>query len=172
MELIFATVREKQTYFHLPRGIAQLAAKPREFLLRRVRDKPQNPWSTAQSPPVSCAVPAHANMHMLCGMHHRPRWKQHVARAAFRAGIPVAQGIAIPSHTMFTEDYLRESVVDNILSSASGDLTFADLGISPQRVDIGLPIEHVRHFRIGGGSLRFPPSTRCFGWLCCQNLWS
>lgn len=109
---------------------------------------------------MSC-VPAHANMHMLCGMHHRPRWKQHAARAAFRAGIAVAQGIAIPSHTMFTEDYLRESVVDNILSSASGDLTFADLGISPQRVDIGLPIEHVRHFRIGGGSLRFPPSTRC-----------
>jgi NADH dehydrogenase (ubiquinone) 1 alpha subcomplex subunit 9 len=94
VELIFATIREKQTYFHLPEAIAQLAAKPREFLLRR--------------------------------------------------------GIAIPSHTMFTEDYLKEAMVDNILSEAGDDLTFADLGISPQRIDIGLPIEHVRHFRVGG----------------------
>lgn len=37
VELIYATVREKQTYFHLPESIALLAAKPREFLLRRVR---------------------------------------------------------------------------------------------------------------------------------------
>lgn len=63
------------------------------------------------------------------------------------------QGIAIPTHTMFTEDYIKEAVVDNVLSQSSGDLTFADLGINPQRIDIGLPIEHVRHFRIGGGSL-------------------
>lgn len=60
------------------------------------------------------------------------------------------QGIAIPSHTMFTEDYIRESVVDDVLKTAAVDGTFADLGISPQRIDVGLPIEHVRYYRVGG----------------------
>ncbi len=51
---------------------------------------------------------------------------------------------------MFTEDYIREAVVDNVLPATSTDSTFADLGISPQRIDLGLPIEHVRYYRVGG----------------------
>lgn len=60
------------------------------------------------------------------------------------------QGIAIPAHTMFTEDYIREAAEDNVLQTSTADGTFADLGISPQRIDVGLPIEHVRHYRVGG----------------------
>ena len=66
----------------------------------------------------------------------------------------LVQGIAIPTHTMFTEDYIKEAVVDNVLSK-SGVLTFADLGINPQRIDVGLPIEHVRYFRVGGAARRW-----------------
>lgn len=94
VELIYNTVREKYAGLHLPESLALLAAKPREFLLRR--------------------------------------------------------GIAIPSHTMFTEDYIKESVVDNVLNASTADGTFADLGINPQRIDVGLPIEHVRYYRVGG----------------------
>lgn len=60
------------------------------------------------------------------------------------------QGIPIPAHTMFTEDYIREAAVDNVLQTSTADGTFADLGISPQRIDVGLPIEHVRYYRVGG----------------------
>lgn len=37
MELTYNTVREKYAGLHLPESLALLAAKPREFLLRRVR---------------------------------------------------------------------------------------------------------------------------------------
>jgi NADH dehydrogenase (ubiquinone) 1 alpha subcomplex subunit 9 len=94
VQLVYNTVREKNTSFYYPDTLALLAAKPREFLMRR--------------------------------------------------------GIAIPTHTMFTEDYIREAAEDNILQTSTADGTFADLGISPQRIDVGLPIEHVRHYRVGG----------------------
>jgi hypothetical protein len=74
------------------------------------------------------------------------------------------QGIAIPSHTMFTEDYIRESAVDNILQTSAADGTFADLGISPQRIDVGLPIEHVRYYRVGGYDVGAYPSPST--WVC------
>ena len=54
---------------------------------------------------------------------------------------------------MFTEDYLEESVHDLMLEPAPGTLTFSDLGIQPKPIDVGLPIEHVRHYRVGGESL-------------------
>lgn len=72
------------------------------------------------------------------------------------------QGIAIPSHTMFTEDYIKESVVDDIVEPATVDGTFADLGISPQRIDVGLPIEHVRYYRVGGYDVVSHPPTPDF----------
>ena len=50
---------------------------------------------------------------------------------------------------------MLEAVADNVLSP-SGHLTFADLGITPQRIDAGLPLEHVRHYRVGGE----PPAAR------------
>lgn len=82
--------------------------------------------------------------------------------------IPFAmQGIAIPTHTMFTEDYIREAAEDNVLQTSTADGTFADLGISPQRIDVGLPIEHVRHYRVGGydvGACSIP-SAPCLH--CC-----
>ena len=51
---------------------------------------------------------------------------------------------------MFTEDYIAESVHDLVLQPEPGVLTFADLGIAPMRIDRGVPIEHVRHYRVGG----------------------
>lgn len=60
------------------------------------------------------------------------------------------QGIAIPTLTMFTEDYIEEALHDLVLQPQPGVLTFSDLGIVPQRIDYGVPIEHVRHYRVGG----------------------
>ncbi len=65
-------------------------------------------------------------------------------------GCSTMQDISIPITTMFTEDYIKESTHDLVLQPGPGVLTFSDLGITPQRVDKGLPIEHVRHFRVGG----------------------
>ena len=60
------------------------------------------------------------------------------------------QGYAIPTMTMYTEDYIEEALHDVVLAPAPGVLTFSDLGLVPQRIDYGVPIEHVRHFRVGG----------------------
>jgi len=55
----------------------------------------------------------------------------------------------IPVNTMFTVDYADEMQMDAVLP-ASGVLTYADLGITPRKVTMGLPIEHIRHLRSGG----------------------
>lgn len=67
----------------------------------------------------------------------------------------LAKGIPFPAMTMFTEDAIREAMVDCILDPLGSkgkrqQLGFADLGVTPQRIDIGLPIEHMRHYRVGG----------------------
>ena len=54
---------------------------------------------------------------------------------------------------MFTEDYIDEAVHDLVLKPEPGVLTFSDLGMEPQRIDVGVPIEHVRHYRAGGYEL-------------------
>lgn len=58
---------------------------------------------------------------------------------------------------------MLEAVADNVLSP-SGHLTFADLGITPQRIDAGLPLEHVRHYRVGGD----PPVASPLGAGCAS----
>lgn len=63
------------------------------------------------------------------------------------------QGIAIPSLTMYSEDAIREQVADIVLDPSDGLLTFSDLGMTPQRIDIGIPLEHVRYYRVGGALL-------------------
>lgn len=60
------------------------------------------------------------------------------------------KGVPIPTMTMYTEDYIDESAADVVLQPQPGVLTFADLGIEPQQVNHGVPIEHVRHYRVGG----------------------
>jgi len=60
------------------------------------------------------------------------------------------RGVAIPSLTMYSEDAIREQVADIILDPSDGLLTFSDLGMTPQRIDIGIPLEHVRYYRVGG----------------------
>ena len=54
----------------------------------------------------------------------------------------------IPTHTMFTSDYIDELKSDLVVDESA--LGFKDLGIEPQRIDQGVPIEHVRFWRSGG----------------------
>lgn len=61
--------------------------------------------------------------------------------------------VPLPVPTMFTEDYIAEQAQDAVLPE-SGALTFADLDVQPpKKVTLGVPIEHVRHFRVGGYDL-------------------
>lgn len=57
----------------------------------------------------------------------------------------------IPYNTLFTADYLDEMQEDAVLPS--GVLGYADLGITPRKISIGIPIEHIRHYRAGGYDL-------------------
>lgn len=81
------------------------------------------------------------------------------------------QGIGIPALTMYTEDYIREARMDNVLQTSAADGTFADLGISPQRIDVGLPIEHVRYYRVGGYDVgaNSSPTALVFRHLICPS---
>jgi hypothetical protein len=85
------------------------------------------------------------------------RWRNKLSAFAAIGWRLVVQGIPFPAMTMFTEDAIREAMVDCILDPLGSkgkrqQLGFADLGVTPQRIDIGLPIEHMRHYRVGGES--------------------
>ncbi|GAX76358.1 hypothetical protein CEUSTIGMA_g3804.t1 [Chlamydomonas eustigma] len=54
------------------------------------------------------------------------------------------------SNWMFSSDYIDEMMKDKI--TPRGALGFSDLGIMPTKVTEGLPIEPVRHYRVGGYS--------------------
>ena len=58
--------------------------------------------------------------------------------------------ITVSFGTMFTADYIEEQRQDAVLPD-SGVLTFADLDVPPpKKVSVGMPIEHLRYFRVGG----------------------
>ena len=51
-------------------------------------------------------------------------------------------------NTIFTEDYIDEVQRDAVLPANA--LTYADLGIVPKKITMGIPIEHIRYYRVGG----------------------
>ena len=61
----------------------------------------------------------------------------------------IAVQAQIPVNTMFTTDFADEMQMDAVLP-ATAEHTYADLGIIPRKVTMGLPIEHIRHLRSGG----------------------
>lgn len=57
--------------------------------------------------------------------------------------------ITLPYSTMLTADYFDEQQADSLLPPDA--LTFADLDVpAPRKISAGLPIEHLRYFRVGG----------------------
>ena len=56
--------------------------------------------------------------------------------------------IPIPVNTMFTLDAILEMTQDHVLPP--NVLTYADLDFEPKKVTEGFPIEHLRHYRVGG----------------------
>ncbi len=54
------------------------------------------------------------------------------------------------SNWMFSADYVEEMMKDKV--APFGSLGYKDLGIRATKVTEGLPIEPVRHFRVGGYS--------------------
>ncbi len=60
----------------------------------------------------------------------------------------LAEQVPIPVNYLFTADNIIENTQDHILPP--NVLTFKDLGIEPSKVTEGFPIEHLRHYRVGG----------------------
>ena len=58
--------------------------------------------------------------------------------------------IPIPVNTIFTLDAIEETTQDHLLPTGPDILTYADLEIVPSKVTEGFPIEHLRHYRVGG----------------------
>ena len=65
--------------------------------------------------------------------------------------IPVLQA-PIPINYMFTKDYVMESLQDQVIPTGNV-LTAQDLDVQPRSILLGEPIEHIRHFRVGGYEL-------------------
>ncbi|EIE26745.1 NAD(P)-binding protein [Coccomyxa subellipsoidea C-169] len=79
--------------------------------------------------------------------------------STFNLPLPVARLLAVPReklfkmfpipvNTMFTADYIEEMTQDHVLPP--NVLTYADLEVVPKKVTEGFPIEHLRHYRVGG----------------------
>ena len=49
---------------------------------------------------------------------------------------------------LFTTDNIIENSQDHVVPPDM--LTFKDLGVEPKKVTEGFPIEHLRHYRVGG----------------------
>jgi hypothetical protein len=62
---------------------------------------------------------------------------------------PGEQGVPFPAITSFTADYIDELALDNVLPP--GVLGLEDLGVpNPRSIGSGIPLEHLRHYRVGG----------------------
>ena len=56
--------------------------------------------------------------------------------------------VPIPVNYLFTSDNIIENSQDHVVPPDV--LTFKDLGVEPKKVTEGFPIEHLRHYRVGG----------------------
>lgn len=69
-------------------------------------------------------------------------------------GTPYAvMQVPLPINYLFTQDYVAECLQDQILPTGSNVKVFQDLEIQPRSILSGEPIEHIRHFRVGGYEL-------------------
>ena len=61
--------------------------------------------------------------------------------------------VPLPINYLFTQDYVAECQQNQILPIGSNVKVFQDLDIQPRSILSGEPIEHIRHFRVGGYEL-------------------
>ena len=61
--------------------------------------------------------------------------------------------VPLPINYLFTQDYVAECLQDQILPTGSDVKVFQDLDIQPRSILSGEPIDHIRHFRVGGYEL-------------------
>lgn len=70
--------------------------------------------------------------------------------------------VPIPVNYIFTSDNIVENTQDHVLPP--NVLGFKDLGVQAKKVTEGFPIEHLRHYRVGG----YDFGERC---LCLAVIW-
>ncbi len=75
--------------------------------------------------------------------------------------LAAAAQVPIPVNTMFTLDAINETAQDHVLPTGPDILTYADLDIVPSKVTEGFPIEHLRHYRVGGYDFGTTSGARC-----------
>lgn len=76
--------------------------------------------------------------------------------------------IPIPVNYLFTADNIVENTQDHVLPP--GVLTFQDLGVKPKKVTEGFPIEHLRHYRVGGYDFGEQHSSTCACFLPIRTM--
>lgn len=154
VRLVYDVIRETYRVIHVPSSLAKVVAGPREWLLKRVAPRSHcldnciADGRHAECPGIVIWLVAMAAL--VCTAD-----SQSTAICTLNALFVLVMQLPVPLPvpTMFTEDYIAEQAQDAVLPE-SGALTFADLDVQPpKKVTLGVPIEHVRHFRVGGYDL-------------------
>mmetsp|Transcript_8636 Transcript_8636/g.22276 ORF Transcript_8636/g.22276 Transcript_8636/m.22276 type:complete len:157 (+) Transcript_8636:210-680(+) len=65
-----------------------------------------------------------------------------------RAFLQQRVSFPVPTLSMFTSDFIDEMATDLVV--ADGARTIQNLGVSPKKINEGVPVEHVRFWRSGG----------------------
>ena len=61
--------------------------------------------------------------------------------------------VPLPINYLFTQDYVEECLQNQVVPSGSDVKGFKELDVQPKSILSGEPIEHIRHFRVGGYEL-------------------
>ena len=61
--------------------------------------------------------------------------------------------VPLPINYLFTQDYVAECTQDQVIPTNSNVKGFKELDVKPKSILSGEPIEHIRHFRVGGYEL-------------------
>ena len=61
--------------------------------------------------------------------------------------------LPIPINYLFPQDYVAECLQVQVMPTGPGVKSFAELDVAPKSVLFGEPIDHIRHFRVGGYEL-------------------
>ena len=146
VDLVFDTIREPKRIVDVPVAVGKLLAAPRERFFKSVG---------IQTTHRRHAM--HALMYEQCHLAWAFSCDDLIALLAApnahsngQIGLTVsrAEQVPIPVNYLFTADNIIENTQDHILPP--NVLTFKDLGIEPSKVTEGFPIEHLRHYRVGG----------------------
>lgn len=76
-----------------------------------------------------------------------------IARVLTAPREAILNRVPLPINYLFTQDYVEECLQNQVVPSGSDVKGFKELDVEPKSILSGEPIEHIRHFRVGGYEL-------------------